>query len=495
MSASLRLSWREGVSADSQAAGEIRIGGDGSTTVLRDLNPIVAQALSRFDPGIDENQTADELIRAEGPVALARWYQILGRLARRGLIDRSVVLEGKRLATQCPTATTPVFTPATLVADSVYRLSRFAYFRREGDRLIGESPLAHGRLVFDDVRALCLIGASTTSGTVRELVDRSADLPADALFSLIGLCVGAGLIQEEGGESSAFGDRRRSLLTWEFHDLLFHVRSRKGRSGVPSGATFRMVGRIDPPPALREQTGDFAVDLDRADPASLEREDGSLADILERRRSVREYDSRPIALRELGRFLDRTVRAKGRREVEVPTPRALVKMDFAPRPYPSGGGLYELEFYVAVNACEGLAPGLYRYDAGGHRLFRLQGMTTEVDRLLRDAAGSAGIARESVQVLIVLASRFSRIAWKYEAIAYALTLKHAGVVFQTMYLVATAMGLAPCALGGGDADLFAQAAGTDYYDETSVGEFLLGGRPKGERAGLDESSEGETSRS
>jgi hypothetical protein len=41
-----------------------------------------------------------------------------------------------------------------------------------------------------------------------------------------------------------------------------------------------------------------------------------------------------------------------------------------------------------------------------------------------------------------------------------------------VYLAATAMGA--CAIGGGDADLFARAAGTDYYAETSVGEFLLG---------------------
>jgi oxazoline/thiazoline dehydrogenase len=44
-----------------------------------------------------------------------------------------------------------------------------------------------------------------------------------------------------------------------------------------------------------------------------------------------------------------------------------------------------------------------------------------------------------------------------------------------MYLVATAMNLAPCGLGGGDSDLFAAAAGLDYYVETSVGEFMLSG--------------------
>ena len=100
--------------------------------------------------------------------------------------------------------------------------------------------------------------------------------------------------------------------------------------------------------------------------------------------------------------------------------------------------------------------------------------SAELEGLLRDAADSAGIPEDTVQVLLILAARVPRISWKYASIAYALILKHVGVVYQTMYLAATAMGLAPCALGCGDSDAFARAAGTDYYDETSVGEFLLG---------------------
>jgi SagB-type dehydrogenase family enzyme len=65
--------------------------------------------------------------------------------------------------------------------------------------------------------------------------------------------------------------------------------------------------------------------------------------------------------------------------------------------------------------------------------------------------------------------------WKYDAVAYALTLKNVGTLYQTMYLVATALGLAPCALGGGDSDLFGNAAKLDnYYAESLVGEFLIG---------------------
>ena len=83
---------------------------------------------------------------------------------------------------------------------------------------------------------------------------------------------------------------------------------------------------------------------------------------------------------------------------------------------------------------------------------------------------------DAIQVLLIVSARLPRLSWKYASIAYALVLKHVGVVLHSMYLAATAMGLAPCALGAGDSDLFARAAGTDYYAETSVGEFVLGSR-------------------
>jgi len=70
--------------------------------------------------------------------------------------------------------------------------------------------------------------------------------------------------------------------------------------------------------------------------------------------------------------------------------------------------------------------------------------------------------------------------WKYEGMPYALVLKHAGVFYQTMYYVATAMGLAPCGLGAGDADAFTQATGRDPLEECGVAEFALSSRPIGD---------------
>lgn len=81
------------------------------------------------------------------------------------------------------------------------------------------------------------------------------------------------------------------------------------------------------------------------------------------------------------------------------------------------------------------------------------------------------------QVTLIISARFGRVMWKYQAIAYSLVLKHVGVLYQTIYLAATAMGLAVCALGGGDAADFAAASGLPYLAEGSVGELVVGSRP------------------
>jgi SagB-type dehydrogenase family enzyme len=197
---------------------------------------------------------------------------------------------------------------------------------------------------------------------------------------------------------------------------------------------------------------------------------------VEARRSERDYGDRPLDARQLGEFLYRVARIRLEQDVELETPRGPMRMAMACRPYPSGGALYELEFYIVVAACEGIEPGLHYYEPRGHALVPVAALTAEVEGLLRDAAESAGIARDTVQVLLIISARVPRVSWKYSSMAYALVLKHVGVVYQSMYLAATAMGLAPCALGAGDSDLFARAAGIDYYAETSVGEFLLGSR-------------------
>jgi SagB-type dehydrogenase family enzyme len=297
------------------------------------------------------------------------------------------------------------------------------------------------------------------------------------LLSLLA-CVGA--VSAVGEDGLTAEDADPALRCWQFHDLLFHARSRQGRHDGPVGATYPLAGKLDPPPARRSEAAADGIALFRPDLERLKSQDPPFALIQERRRSVRQYAAEPITDRQLGEFLYRVARIRDCQHLEVATQAGPVAMDFASRPYPAGGALYELEIYAVVAACRGLPPGLYHYDGLGHRLMRRAGRTAEVERLLSDAALAAGLQTTAPQILLVLAARLPRIAWKYSGLAYALVLKHVGVVFQTMYLAATAMGLAPCAIGLGDSDLFARAAGEGYYAESSVGEFLLGGAPADE---------------
>jgi len=461
--------WREGVSASADGDGTLVVQRCGVRVSLRQTSGAILEASRRLEPPGEDQDKLCELLHDEGGGALAHWYYCLERLTQHGLLCHVAFAGATRLATLIAVSRYFVSGFTHVVAGRRYVLSRFAYLRRQGTEAVLESPLAHARIILNDCRVAALVGALAAPATAGQLAEQVGVLPAEAVACVLALLLRAGMLGDPGDKEDD------ALQTWEFHDLLFHARSRRGRFDAPYGGTYRLADRLAPPPAVRPAMGGDAHELYRPDLDRLEQEDPPLARVLARRRSVREYDvRRPITARQLGEFLFRVARVTGYREAEVTTPHGSVRLHLAPRPYPAGGSLYELEAYVAVQVCTDLASGLYHYDAAGHRLIRLCGRTAEVAELLRDAAESTAIPEDTLQVHLILTARFSRVAWKYESIAYALTLKHVGVVYQTMYLAATAMELAPCAVGGGDADLFARAAGFDYCTETSVGEFLLG---------------------
>jgi SagB-type dehydrogenase family enzyme len=192
-------------------------------------------------------------------------------------------------------------------------------------------------------------------------------------------------------------------------------------------------------------------------------------EVLAARRTIRNQDvEHPLTVAQLGEFLYRSARvirtgADGKQEISL-------------RPAPSGGAVHSLEIYPVVTSVAGLATGMYHYDPFDHQLEPVPAKHSALSRMLSQAGASAGTAVPP-QVLLVLACRFGRVMWKYQGMGYALVLKDVGVLLQTMYLVATAMGLAPCALGVADSDVFAQATGLDRLTESSVGEFVLGSRP------------------
>lgn len=478
MDAHVILSLRDTVSLVASGPRELTLEAPAGRITLTNLSPGMYAAWQRLAAGASVDSIAAAVRAEDDVIAGALMHGQLKRCDALGLLTYSVHAGPCALVTIVPMVSGVYFSAAAVDAAARLRLSRFAYCRRLDERLILESPLSTSRAVLAGELGGALIAALAVPRTCDEVhgllsaLQPQPALDGGSIRSCLTLLTAAGLLSVAGADGRLPEESDPSLAQWEFHDLAFHARSRLGRHDYPFGGTFPFIGQIAPMPALPPARATEMVVLPALDPQRIGAQDPPFFDVLERRVSVREHGQVPITVQQLGEFLFRTARVRS-----VRPPDATRPYEASSRPYPGGGAAYELELYLTVNLCTGLVPGLYRYDPAGHQLERLAASPEQTDQLLRDAQNAAALSAPP-HILITLASRFGRLSWKYRGMAYATTLKNAGVLMQTMYLVATAMDLAPCALGGGNSAAFAAAAGTSQLDEPAVGEFILGSRER-----------------
>ena len=406
-------------------------------------------------------------------------HELVRRLAGHGLLEYrlgtrpeedEVVIEPQR----------PDYWPRTpqLGNTDILVLSRFAYLRRRANDMVLESPRAGALFKILNPRIASILASLASPQRIGPL-RRQDGFPGLELLALLLDCQilfkldstrASGMRPEEGDDN---------LVLWDFHDLLFHARSTEGRHANPLGGVYPYAGVIAPQPAVRPRWRGKRIDLRKLSTA----EAGAIAPaarLLQQRHSTRSFDERrPITLAELSQFLDSTARVRSRWRGKLDLGETSPMIDYAVRPYPSGGASYELELYLAVEKCDGLARGFYHYDAGGHALIAIGVRPHVLEALLKGAEFAMG-APAAPQILITIAARFGRVSWKYSSLAYALVLKDVGVLMQTLYLMATDMGLGGCAIGSVNIDLFAQMTGIEFHVEGPVGQFALG------RAAADE---------
>jgi SagB-type dehydrogenase family enzyme len=392
----------------------------------------------------------------------ARLFYHLESAADLGLLRWTVTHEGQHLLSASPVSPYFVRQRKWVDDDMPYQLSRFAHLRVEGAGMVLECPLSHVRLTLHDRRVAALLCELAQPLSPRDAAGRVEGLDAEAIRAVFQLLSDGAMLAfpPEGVQTP----EENALEQWEFHDLVFHARSSGLRHGQQRGGTYRFKGQLPSPPAVKPPMSATAVELFRPDLEALRQGDVPFTEVLERRRSIRGRGPTPVTAQQLGEFLFRSARIRQLR----PSPEG----ELSERPYPGAGARYELEIYPVVNVCEGIPAGLYHYCPLRHALEPLSGLTDEVSALLAPVRSP-----QPPDVLCVIAARFQRIAWKYEATAYALMLQDVGALLQTMYLVATAMTLSPYAVGNADSDLFCRAVGTDYRAEGSVGGFALSGAP------------------
>jgi SagB-type dehydrogenase family enzyme len=399
--------------------------------------------------------------------------RLVRRLARHGLVEYCLrrSRDGEDQVVIEPQVAD--YWPGTpqLGATDVLVLSRFAYLRRRGNDMVLESPRAGALFRICDPKIVAALATLSLPQQIKQLRRRD-DFPGIELLALLMDCRILFKIDAASGAGLRSAEGDSNLVLWDFHDLLFHARSMEGRHANPSGGFYQYADVMAPLPAVRPPWPGQKIDLHEISAKDSEAISPT-AKLLRQRHSTRSFDDgRPITLAEVARFLDGTARVLSTwsgRDLGDAGPVVAHTV----RPYPSAGASYELELYLGVNRCEGLAQGFYHYDAGGHALVPIDVRPHELEALLAGAQFAMG-APAAPQILITIAARFGRLAWKYSSIAYALVLKDAGVLLQTLYMMATDMGLGGCAIGSANIELFAKMTGIEFHIEGPVGQFAVG---------------------
>jgi SagB-type dehydrogenase family enzyme len=461
--ASLFARLNTGVTLERGADGSISAFFEGRTAILGKFNTSTAERSDDLATGFRLGARGWSDIDAE-------MRRLIGRLQQYGLLEYRLGRGGRGRDLAIIEPQVHDYNPriSGLRGDDTVVLSRFAYLRRRGSDMVLESPLAGALCKLCDPDIAAAIVNLSEPQTMRQLRRRRGFAGPE----LLGLLLDSRILflVERGGDKElrrAEGDG--ALVLWDFHDLLFHARSTIGRHANPSGGTMVYADVVAPLPSVRPPWPGEAIELARPVAPNA----SPLVATLHRRYSTRSFDERhPITIEEVSRLLDAVARIRPRDHL-MEDDDAGPAFEIAARPYPSGGASYELELYLAVDRCEGLARGFYHYDASRHVLVPIAVSAWQLDAILDDAQLAMG-APSFPQILITIAARFGRVSWKYSSVAYALILKHVGVLMQTIYLVTTDMELGACAIGLADIDLFARMTGIEFHVEGAVGQMAVG---------------------
>ena len=138
---------------------------------------------------------------------------------------------------------------------------------------------------------------------------------------------------------------------------------------------------------------------------------------------------------------------------------------------PSGGALHPIEAYPLIRRVEGFEPGLYHYDVERHALELIEPLDRgRGDRVPATAQPAGRRHFRHAQVAFVLTARFRRNFWKYWAQQdqYGVLLLDAGHLSQTLYLLATELGLGAFVTAVINHDDIGARLGLDRYDEGAL---------------------------
>ena len=195
--------------------------------------------------------------------------------------------------------------------------------------------------------------------------------------------------------------------------------------------------------------------LDRKD-----KKDSRFLKFFLKRRSYREFISKPISKEELSVLLFYS--------------SGIVKKennwDETKRPYPSAGARYPLEIYPIIFSASDLKPGVYHYDVKNHALELI--LRGNYKKEILKSIGQDFIKNSSL--IIIISAVFGRTMIKYKERGLRYIFIEAGHLGQNISLIAEKLGLCSCAIGGFIDEEINKLLDIDSQKESVIYIFAIG---------------------
>ena len=213
-----------------------------------------------------------------------------------------------------------------------------------------------------------------------------------------------------------------------------------------------------PAPPVQMSPDPDAPKLDLAQPHPA---DSSIAALITRRTSIRDYADTPLTRDELSLLLWCTQGVKD------------VFRNFATlRTVPSAGARHALETYLLINRVADLAPGLYHYLPLTHQLESCPAPESIADDITHACLEQAFI--KTAAVTFIWTAVTDRMTWRYAQRGYRYLFLDAGHVCQNLYLTAESLDCGVCAIGAFDDDYLNQLFRLDGHSQFVIYLAALG---------------------
>jgi len=208
------------------------------------------------------------------------------------------------------------------------------------------------------------------------------------------------------------------------------------------GESEQRMGVLQPPIEISYSDNTPLIDL--TDVVDFPKISVDFNQLLENRKSVRNYSNTPLTNLELSYLLWSTQGIKN--TISKDTPTGPIHVTF--RTAPSAGARHPFETYLLINNVEGIEAGLYRYIATKHKL-----QIVEAEKEIKEKIVEACLSQEFINtsaVTFIWVADSKRTKWRYGERGIRYILLDAGHVCQNLYLAAETINSGVCAIASFD---------------------------------------------